>query len=212
MMRLLPLSVVALLIGVAPLSARTIIFSESDCKYMAAITAEAPRLSWAAFEASTGDFNGAYMEMFPRRAFLIRYPIERIPKGQRITDAQWIFSSRHKGAGEVRLSVRRLLVEWGAGVCYQYRMTRPTKVEWSTPGALGPSTDRVAKPSSVVRVQETGEHVVNVTEDVELWYTGAAPNYGWMLSLDDAGAYLRLTSPVWTTRGQWKLRITYEPE
>jgi hypothetical protein len=64
----------------------------------------------------------------------------------------------------------------------------------------------------VVRISNTGDQVVNVTEDVELWYTGAAANHGWILTHEDTGSLIRLSSPVWATRGNWKLRITYEPE
>jgi hypothetical protein len=92
-------------------------------------------------------------------------------------------------------------------------MQRPKKVEWAQAGARGVSTDRATKPSAVIRSPGNGEKVVNVTEDVELWYTSAAPNHGWMLSLEDQDGYIRAPSPIYTGgRGAWKLRVTYEPE
>ena len=54
------------------------------------------------------------------------------------------------------------------------------------------------------------EESVNVTGDVELWYSGAAENRGWMLTMED-DFYIRLASPSYSNHGSWKLRITYEP-
>jgi hypothetical protein len=204
---------VLVLVGMAPvLPARTIILTETDCEKIAMICKEAPRHSWAGYEASTGTFNAVYLELVPNRSFLIRYPIDRVPKGQRITNAELIVNATYKGAGESRVSIRRILAEWGPGVCHLYRMTRPKKVEWAVEGAQGASSDRAAKPSAVVRVNDVGDYAVNITEDVELWYTGAAANHGWIMTIDDEGGYLRMPSPAWTTRGNWRLRITYEPE
>jgi hypothetical protein len=115
-------------------------------------------------------------------------------------------------AGEQKLHVRRLLANWGAGVCHQYRMTRPKKEEWKQAGARGASTDRAPKDSAVVKVNGVGEQVVNLTEDVELWYTGAGANHGWALTLEDPDVLVRLASPIGNGKGQWKLRITFEPE
>jgi hypothetical protein len=53
---------------------------------------------------------------------------------------------------------------------------------------------------------------LNVTEDVELWHGGAAPNEGWMLTVEEQGVSLSLLPPSFSTRGSWKLRITYEPQ
>ena len=51
---------------------------------------------------------------------------------------------------------------------------------------------------------------MNVTQDVELWYSGAAPNRGWLLTFD---SYSILISPThMAERSKWELRITYEPE
>jgi hypothetical protein len=113
---------------------------------------------------------------------------------------------------EPRLYVWRLLPEWGAGVCHQYRTQRPAKAEWAAPGARGGGTDRATRPTVVLPLTSAGEKVVNVTQDVELWYTGAAPNNGWLLTAEDADALIRLDSPLWNARGRWKLRITYEPQ
>jgi hypothetical protein len=188
------------------------VLTDEDCEQMAVISAEAPRLSWAAYEVTPGEFYTVFIDLFPQRSFLIRYPLERIPKGQKITHAEWVLSVQtFSPAGGQRVSVRRLLAEWGPGVNHRDRMLRPKPVPWAVPGARG-AADRAAKPSALVRVTTAGEQVVNVTEDVELWYSGAAVNHGWVLTTDDEQGYVRLNSPLWTGPGASKLRITYEPE
>jgi hypothetical protein len=197
----------------APSAARTLVLTLDDCELMAVISSEAPRLSWAAYGYGDGTFSTVYIDLYSMRTFLVRYPLDKIPRGQRITNAEWVLPVNYMvPASEQRLYVRRVLAEWGAGVCYQYRMMRPKKLEWAAPGARGASTDRVAKPSAVVRVTAAGDYVANVTEDVELWYTKAAANNGWMVTLEDDNVLIRFAGPVWGGRGQWKLRITYEPE
>lgn len=191
-------------------SAKTVVLTDVDCERLAATAAEAPLLSWAGYRASDGVFAPVYIELVPSRAFLIRYPIDKvIPPGNRITQAEWIVPVVYCPS-EQKMYVHRLLGEWGAGVSHQYRSVRPQKVEWNTPGARGAS-DRAIKPSAVVRVTGIGEQVINVTQDVELWHSGATMNTGWIVTVEGKG-FLRLSSPMWTTRGNWKLRITYEPE
>lgn len=204
-------STVLLLNGSA--AARTIVLTDEDCEKMACISAESPKSGWAAMEAQTSTFTTAYLEFFPGRNFLIRFPIERIPKGQKITKAELQFVTNYQGAAEQRLYLRRVLVDWGVGVCWQYRMQRPKKLEWSQPGCAGATKDRAARATAVIRSPASGEKLVNVTEDVELWYTGASKNYGWSLSLEDQEGYIRVHSPLYPPgRGSWKLRVTYEPE
>lgn len=198
------------LVLVAPGWAKTVVLTDEDCEQMAAISASAPELSWAGYEASAGNFAPVYIDLYKPHAFLIRYPIEKVvPKGQRITQAEWIIPVVLCST-EQKLYVHRLLGDWGTGVCHKYRSVRPKKVEWNTPGAKGPSSDRAIKPSATARVTAIGDLTVNVTQDVELWYSGAAKNAGWMVTVEENG-FLRVSSPVWTTHGNWKLRITYEP-
>jgi hypothetical protein len=202
---------VVFLVCCPSLHARTVILTDEDCDRMASIAKEAPTLGWAGYNSGTGTFAPVYVELTPGSAFLIHYPVEKVvPKGVRITQAEWIVPVIYC-TSEQKLYLYRLIGEWGAGVSYKYRSVRPKKVEWNAPGACGPSTDRAIKPSATLRITEAGDVAVNVTQDVELWYSGAAKNNGWIVTLDDVG-WLRLSSPMWTTRGNWKLRITYEPE
>ena len=202
-----------LLLGLgADLPAKTIVLTDVECERMAFIQAGMPRWSWGGYDITTNSQSTAQFYMYNDRAFLICFPLERIPKGQKIVKAELSFTTILQTPGEQKLHLRRIRASWGAGVCWQYASVRPKKVEWKQPGARGAGSDRAAKASAVVRTPEGGEKVANVTEDVELWYTGTAANHGWTIALEDPDAYVILTSPVWSNRGSWKLRITYEPE
>jgi hypothetical protein len=193
--------------------ARTIELTDYDCDRMAVISPQAPRSGWAMTEIATGEFSTALLDLRAERAFLIRYPLQRIPEGQRIARAEWILPvGLISATSEPKLHVRRILGEWGTGVSHEFRSLRPKQVRWTQPGAAGVSTDRAAQPSAVVAVPGGGELTINVTEDVELWYTGVAENQGWMVTVEDPTALVRLNTPVWTGHGTLQRRITFVPE
>jgi hypothetical protein len=170
-------------------------------------------MSWAATIYGTAEYSNHAIDLTSKQAFLVRFPLDRIPRGQRITKAEWIVPcSQVAPAGGVRVQVRRLLKEWGAGVSHQRRMIRPQRADWHTPGARGLGQDRAAKATATATFKGAGDQVFNVTEDVELWYTGAAANYGWILTAEDPDVFVRLPSPFWGAAKGWKLRITFEPE
>lgn len=195
------------------LHGRTLVLeASSTADRMAAIAEDAPRMSWAAYMPWPGIYYGSAMDLQQGRGLLIRFPLESIPQGQRITHAELIFTIHLTSGPEPRLYIWRLLADWGVGVCHQYRMIRPQPVEWIVPGARGSSLDRAIRPTAVPRIQGPGERVVNVTEDVEIWYTGAAPNQGWIITVEDPGVLVRTACPLYDTATQWKLRVTYEPE
>ena len=85
--------------------------------------------------------------MYQDRAFFICFPLEKIPKGQKILKAELSFTTGLQNPGEQKLHLRRILAPWGAGVCWQYASIRPKRVEWKQPGARGAGTDRAAKVS-----------------------------------------------------------------
>jgi hypothetical protein len=209
-------AVLPILLGLAsPVQARTIVLTDEDCERIAALSPDAPRLSWAIAEAGPAVYsNKSVLQLRNGRAFLIAFPLDKIPKGQRITNAELIMPV-HFVEGEERVTIRRILGNWGAGVCYRHRMIRPKLVDWAQPGASAPSADCAAKASAQVRINAIGDKTVNVTEDIELWYTGAAANQGWMFRVEDQNSQIQLLWPLSTYpagRGRWKLRITYEPE
>jgi len=209
-----PLVLGLLLAATNDASARTIVLTDEDCRQMAAISADAPRMSWAATVYGAGfEYSNHFIDLTPRQAFLIRYPLESIPRGQRITKAELIVPyAQVSPAGGARVQMRRLLQEWGAGVSHQLRMIRPQRSEWHTPGARGLGQDRAGEATATATFKGMGEQTFNVTEDVELWYAGAAPNNGWIVSAEDQDAFVRLRSPFYGYPKSWKLRITFEPE
>jgi hypothetical protein len=178
---------------------------------MAQIAEEAPRSSWASAEVGTGVFVNSIIDLTPNRAFLIRFPIDEIPKDQKITKAELSFGVS-LAPNEQKIQVRRIIGSWGAGVSWQYRRTGAKKLEWAAPGAKSGGKDRVTKPTATARASGATEITLNLTEDVELWYAGAAKNEGWLFSVDAPDGFVRMTSPTWTAAGSWKLRITYEPK
>lgn len=192
--------------------ARTIVISDEDCELMAAITAAAPRVGWAGISYGPGEYINSQIDVTTKTSFLIQYPLDRIPANHRITKAELTipFDLQAPPTG-IRTQVHRLLVDWGPGVCHQFRCTRPERLEWNTPGALGFGRDRAVKPTATASLKGAGEHTFNVTEDVELWHSGVAGNHGWLVTTDDPTGYLRLSSPFWSGAKRWKLRITFEP-
>jgi hypothetical protein len=206
--------VLLLLLCAGPLPARTIVLTAEDCDRMAVLSARAPRLSWAAYQVNPKAYTSeAQLHLFSDMALLMRFPLERIPAGQRITRAELIVNP-HYIAGKPELHVRRLLTDWGAGVCHQYRFVHPEKAAWDLPGGRGSGTDRAARDTGVFRMEKVGEHTINVTEDVDLWYSGGARNRGWLLCFDIPGQVAYFPSPYSPATGSgksWKLQVTFEP-
>lgn len=195
-----------------PAVARTIVLDGQAADRMAAISETAPRQGWAGFERSPGRFDMVQIDLRSDSSFLIRFTLDAIPPGQRVTHAELIVPSIWVTGNAVRFHVWRLSAEWGPGVCHLYRLMRPKPVPWAVAGARRGGADRAILPSAVVPVTQAGLHVVNVTEDVALWYTGAAPAHGWLFTVEEPGHVVRLGSPAWDKIADWKLRITYEPE
>ncbi len=163
-------------------------------------------------------------------SFLLSFPLDMIPKGHRVVHAQLTLPVTYAQEHEPRFYVWRVLPDWGPGVCHLYRSTRPQRVAWNRPGAAGLSSDRATRPTDIVRLSPATMQLldrgrwslwsndmvrdltVNVTEDVDLWHSGAAANNGWLITVEDPGTYVEMLSPVWDGRNRWKLRITYEPQ
>ena len=209
--RLLTFAAVFMMIG-TPAFARTIIIDAGVADRMAGIDEIAPRQGWAAFMQWTSTYYTNHVEVQSGRSFLIRFALGEIPEGQRITHAELLLPVSHYQGTEPRFYVWRVLADWGPGVCHLYRIGWPKKLAWAMPGARGGSSDRGTRPSAIVKLTKIGEQVVNVTEDLELWYTVAAPNYGWIFTVEDVGTMVRFRSPEYDAAAEWKLRITYEPE
>jgi hypothetical protein len=190
--------------------ARTITLTIQDADRAASIGEPNPRASWAGLEQSPGCFYDHTLACTPTQGVLLRFPLDRIPPHQRIVNAQLAVMS-YAGAGH-RLYVWRLLADWGAGVCHLFRQTRPEKLPWAKPGARGPGVDRAIQPTRVVTMQNgVNQPEIDVTRDVQLWYTGAGKNYGWLLSAEDEGQSFWFYSFTSEWQASWWLRITFEP-
>ena len=201
-------------IAAASAEARTIILDGQSIDRMAALSAAAPRQSWAMFEPKTGAFDTSKVSLASGHSFLARFSLARIPPGQRIAHAELMLPVSDYSGAEARFYVWRLTAPWGLGVSHLYRSTRPQRAEWTKPGAHGYSSDRATRPTDIVRLTAPGEMTINVTEDVDLWYSGAAGNEGWLLTVEDPATVANFVSPLSVPAGQaaWKLRITYEPK
>jgi hypothetical protein len=186
---------------------RTVVLKPEALDAFAALSESHPINGWACFHYDGVHYISSVPGVNPTTSLLLRYSLDQIPKGMRITHAE--FTIAHNVSSS-RVHVWRLLGEWGLGVCHQFRMTHPAKLEWSLPGARGKSTDRATHPTASGKFVDGQLLTVNVTPDVELWYTGASPNRGWLLTFE-SGALLH--SPTHDGhRFKWQVRVTYEPE
>ena len=205
-----------LLLLAGSLDARTVTLTAEDCDQMAALSPRAPRLSWACLLVGEKSYyTENQVQLHADMALLMRFSLARIPPKQRITKAEFSMPVAYLGGGLCEISVRRLVADWGLGVCHLYRRTHPEKIEWTKPGGRGASTDRANKDSAVFRFDKVGEYTVDVTEDVELWYTGAVPNRGWILAFENQAGPAYTHSPYSPQYGggkKWKLQVTYEPQ
>jgi len=189
-------------------SARTITLKPEAIDAFATLSESHPRSGWAAQQIDPSLYVSNPPIGAPNTSCLIRYSFDQIPKGNRITHAEWVIPAGPAAASTV--SVWRVIAEWGIGVCHQFRMVHPKRLEWSVPGARGRSVDRATRPTGSGKFGPGALQItVNVTQDVELWHSGAAPNRGWLLTFDSPSIII---SPTHAGRQQWQLRITYEPE
>jgi len=73
--------------------------------------------------------------------------------------------------------------------------------------------DRAATPSAQVQLPPERENdvVLNVLNDIELWYSGSVENYGWMISTEEPNEEVLFFAYPLSYPGSWKLNITYGP-
>jgi hypothetical protein len=179
------------------------------------LTEEAPLTSHAGHEvgANLGIWGASLAYLNSTHSILIRYDLTAIPKGMRITNAELVMPVYTYSPADTRFFVYRVLADWGNGASYKYRYNTPEKkVEWSMPGARGGSTDRATGSTASFRVKAAGEVVLNVTSDVEMWYTKAAPNNGWLFTVEESTSMVGFYSHIYHGYSPWVLRVTYEPE
>ena len=203
--------VLAVLLPLTTVSARTITLSDRDADGAASISEQNPLAGWAGCESAGGWFQDDSLCINPQQAALIRYPLDKIPAGQRIVNAELSLPIITPYAGQ-RIFVWRLLAGWGLGVCHLYRQARPEKLAWAKPGARGSGVDRAVEPTRIVPIPANSPDIrIDVTRDVQLWYNGAAKNHGWLITSEDENQWLYIYSPAYQGYARWLLRVTYEP-
>lgn len=206
------LLVYALLLAALPAWSRTVILDGAAIDRAAVIQEDAPLQGWAGQSLSPGVFDSGNVVVNAKSALLLRFDLSSIPKGQRIAHAELTAPVSWGAGADLRFFLWRLTAEWGPGVCWKYRAVGPAKLEWAKAGARGAGTDRSVRPSAIVPVPKPADCRINVTEDVDLWYTGGAPACGWLFTMEEPEAAVMTGSPLWAGLPQWKLKITYEPE
>lgn len=208
----LALAALLALLAARPLRGATVSYDGSHSRRMAVIDEQATRLSWATVGRLGSPFNTTGLFLIPGRAFLIHFDLAAIPPGQRIVKAELLVPVADTAGHDPRFFIWRLVAGWGVGVCWDERLQEPAPVKWAVPGGRGPGLDRALEPTAVIRQPGRVQIPVNVTADVALWYAGAAPNEGWMMTVEDPGIWVALRPPFWNAAQQWTLQITYEPE
>jgi len=199
--------------GVSSAAARTIILDGEKIDAAASLDSQAPRQSMS-FSQAWGQVRiNSQIHILQSRAMLVRYSLAEIPENHRIAYAELVLNVTSRAGTEPRFYLWRMVADWGVGACYDYSKVEGDKMtEWARKGAGNIGVDRAARPSDVIRLTENGEVIINVTGDVELWHKGAAPNNGWLISVEDPGVGVTFRSPLWDGMADWRLRVTYEPE
>lgn len=210
---ILTLGAAAVLLLAVAVSARTITLTDESSERAASIWEGSPQASWVGYEAAAGNHATTMVDIRRDSGFLLQIPIDKIPEGNRITKAELLIPLNYTYAADAKLHVWRVIPDWGPGVCWENCTIRPKVVPWAMPGARGSSADRATKPTAIVTLRNgsTTELIANVTEDVEMWYSGSAKNNGWLFTLEE-DTVARFLPPCYSYRGSWKLRITYEPQ
>lgn len=126
---------------------------------------------------------------------LFQFDISGIPGGQTIDSAslEIVISESSGTLGSVDL--RRLLVSWvegngsdnsnpgTTGVTWNSRDKGGSLANWTAAGASGNGSDRFATTTATLLANGAvgTKLIIPVTADVQLWYDGDAPNFGWLL-------------------------------
>ena len=203
----------AQLLVLASAHARTITLTDNDVTKMAVLSARVPEAGWASYDYKDGSFASSILTFPAIQGILIQFPIDAIPRGYRVVNAELCLPVTSTQP-DVRISVWRVLPDWGPGVCHLYRRELPSRAEWSVPGAMGSGVDRAVDPTGVFKQLRTASHfqmIINVTKDVELWHSRTTPNNGWVITSDNTALTIHFKSPIRDGQGLWQLKLTYEP-
>src|SRR5690349_8014929 len=120
-------AIAVVLVPTAPVAARTITLTGGDCDDVAILNSDVPRISFGVVTDNGVVRADHDLRRYTNTAVLLRYPIEKIPKGQRITKAELTLAVNYLYANQNEIAVRRLLTPWGTGVCHDFRQSFPEK-------------------------------------------------------------------------------------
>lgn len=116
--------------------------------------------------------------------FLLRPDLSGIPAGSTITNAFWTVNVTSGASGAFDISPKRVLRAWVEGQASWNNWS--TGNAWTTPGALGAASDRVAAGSCVLNYPggfATGDVVsgtnANLIADIQAIVNGSQANNGW---------------------------------
>lgn len=106
------LLLLALLVA-ASAPARTITLNPDAVDAFAALCESHPRSGWAAHQVDPSLYISNPPIGAPNTSFLIRYSFDQIPKGNRITHAEWTIPAGP--AATATVTIWRVLADWGIG-------------------------------------------------------------------------------------------------
>ncbi len=174
------------------------------------------------------------------RRVLIRFDLAELGEGAQVESAELLLRVTQfpgEGVAAAPVAAHRLLVPWAegdgegsatkpgrAGVTWASPDRAVGSKAWAAPGAGGAGADRAEEPTDVADLRDQERLtalpgipakflVLDVTDDLKRFQSGAAPNHGWLLSLPpEIDARIRFNSKDAGEEARLpRLRITYRP-
>src|ERR1043166_4677268 len=99
----------ASILGLEGATARTIMLTDRDVTEMATLNPRVPISGWSAVEAGPGIYFSYLLSTPTVQGILIRFPLQQIPTGQRIVNAE-LSLPVYTISANAKLSIWRLLV------------------------------------------------------------------------------------------------------
>src|SRR4051812_30621444 len=97
--------------------ARTITLKPEALEAYATLSVAHPMNGWASYNYDGTRYISDPPGAGPATSLLLRYSLDQIPKGMRITHAEWTIAHNVSGA---KVNVWRVLAEWGPGACHRF--------------------------------------------------------------------------------------------
>ncbi|NOX62061.1 MAG: DNRLRE domain-containing protein [Chloroflexi bacterium] len=128
---------------------------------------------------------------------LIRFALDALPSNAIIKEALLRLTTAQTHETFLQTRVYRLLRDWSEREVTWNQAANGSP--WEQPGASGP-TDRASEPTyERYLAPENAQTVWDVTKDVQDFVSGAAPNYGWLITGEATASLLyKMYSNDWT--------------